>query len=38
MVTTRAVERDLRAALAEIESLNTVSGAVVNIRVETLNG
>lgn len=38
MLTNRALERDLRAAVVEIEALDTVSGAVVNIRVETLNG
>jgi homoserine dehydrogenase len=38
MLTNRAVEHDLRAAVVEIEALDTVSGAVVNIRVETLNG
>lgn len=38
MLTNRTSEQHLRSAIAEIESLPTVEGSVVHIRVETLDG
>ncbi len=38
MLTNKTPERDLRAAVADIEALATVAGTVVSLRVETLDG